>query len=161
MLERLCEMKTKNETYTWNEDLQRVISGDMPQDIEAHQHDKKEKRGRNHHNYPVDDVSEFLPHGYRRSEKWIAARETRERKERASTEARLEKEHAETIERQNSYSDLNEFGSNPDFDIPHNQNRVGNFEIWVNDGGILVIVVLVIFGLMGIMVYLVNNGLIS
>jgi len=30
----------KKKIYTWNEDLQRVIRGDMPQDIEALQHDK-------------------------------------------------------------------------------------------------------------------------
>lgn len=119
-------MKTKTKSYTWNEDLQRVISGDMPQEIEAYQHDKKERQP---YNFPVDDNSDFLPRGYRRSEKWIAAREARERKERKDRNARFENERAETIERQKTYSDLNEFGSNSDFDIPHNQNRAAASEI--------------------------------
>lgn len=119
-------MSKKTITYTWNEDLQRVISGDMPQEIEARQHDKRERQP---YNFSVDDHSEFLPRGYRRSEKWIAARVARERKEREDRKARFEKERTENIERQNSYSDLNEFGSNPDFDIPHNQDRASASEI--------------------------------
>ena len=102
----------KNINYTWNEDLRRVIKGDMPQEIEARQHDKNDGE----YKFP-------------KSEKWIATRRAREQKEREMNEARLDKKRAETLERQNSHSDLNEFGHNPDFDIPHNQNRASVSEI--------------------------------
>jgi len=119
-------MKKKTTNYTWNEDLQRVIAGDMPQDIEALQHDKNEA---GKYKFPIDDHSNILPRGYRRSEEYIAERVKQERKKRDRQNASFENKRAKTIERQNSHSDLNEFGRNADVKIPHNQNRASASEI--------------------------------
>lgn len=110
-------------TYTWNEDLQRMENGELTlnPDAQLSPDDIRTK--------PIDDYSKFLPRGYRRSEKYTAAREARERAEREKEKSRKAKERTETIQRQQAYSDLNEFGSNTDIDIPHNQNRASASEI--------------------------------
>ena len=134
--------KTKN--YTWNEDLQRVIEGTMPQDIEAYQHDQG-SRG-----FPVDDRSEFLPRGHRRSEKWISKRQAQERKERVTLKEQIQRARAEEVERQHSYSDSYQYGRDSDTYIPHNQNRLSASEsredyIWQILLGMVIVFLLVVF----------------
>ena len=134
----------KTITYTWNEDLQRVIEGTMPQDIEAAHHDQG-SRG-----LPVDDSSEFLPRGKRRSEKWINERQAQERNERETLKKQIRRARAEEVERQHSYSDSREYGRDTDTDIPHNQNRLSASEsredyIWQILLGMVIVFLLVVY----------------
>lgn len=114
----------------WEEQHQLLMRGELPQDIEAIQHDRQEASA-HQTKYPIDDVSEFLPRGYRRSEKWIAEKQLQERN-KADTDAKeRENKELEKYQAQQAYSDLNESNCYTEYEIPNNQNQVyGNPEKW-------------------------------
>jgi len=126
----------------------------MPQEIEAHQHDKQEKQS---YNFPVDDYSEFLPRGYRRSEKWIAAREAREKAEQLAQEKRR-------AARKTSYTEINDDHPNNDNsnddDVKHNGNtaQVSNFEIWFNGSGAVIIMSIFVLTVMLFVAWYVSHA---